>query len=51
MAKIQHVLHWISVCFIQKYVGYVKFALKSMDTVHMGHVHVGSFSVEFNENS
>ena len=30
--------HWISLYFKQEYVGYVKFAFKSMDTVHMGHV-------------
>ena len=31
---------WISLCFIQEYVGYVIFALKLLEKTHTGHVHV-----------
>ena len=43
MTKIQmEYIHkcWISVCFIQEYVGCVKFAFKLMDIVYVGHISV-----------
>ena len=46
MDEIKHVLgvilthiYWIILILMQQYEEYVKFAFKSMDTVHMCHVH------------
>ena len=30
--------HWNSLYFVQEFVGCVKFALKSLDTAHVGHM-------------